>query len=245
MIEKALAGYLRFGPPPCFLVGGFRAKGDNALFVQNLDHEYHIMRFSEFELSSAAEWINHEGAMEVRRVGGRGLLAVLLDTGKIVSGSANELKDSLLHLEESLNKFPFFHYETLRFLEREEEAARAIREAAKLFSSQAIARSWTLRELESLRRPKLDPDKQAAVSELVKSNSFQATHAAIARLLPFLEKLDARDITQIAEAIVSNNQIHWIHEDVDVADFLSRFKISYSSYISDEILHQIEGFVRD
>ena len=49
MSEKALVGYLRFGPLPCFLVGGFQAKGDNAVFVQTLDDNYRIERFSEFE----------------------------------------------------------------------------------------------------------------------------------------------------------------------------------------------------
>jgi hypothetical protein len=243
MSEKALVGYLRFGPLPCFLVGGFQAKGDNAVFVQTLDDNYRIERFSEFEPSSAAEWIDCEGTTQVRRVGGQGLLAVLVSEGNIISGNVNELKQRLLHLQTSLNDSPFFRYEALKFLQLEKDAARAICEAAKLFSSRTVAENWAFRELEALRPTRNDPDKHAAVSALVESASFSATHVAIARLLPFLEELDFGDIRRIADAITSNNQINWIYGDSDVSAFLARFKELYSVYIRGGIVDAIDKMV--
>jgi hypothetical protein len=62
-------------------------------------------------------------------------------------------------------------------------------------------------------------EKELAVASLVWSGSFQATHAAIARIATFSEFTDGQ-INQIVDAAVSNTQISWICNDTDVKSFL-------------------------
>ena len=63
-------------------------------------------------------------------------------------------------------------------------------------------------------------EREFAISNLVNSNTYASTHAAIAKLLEFTDLSDS-EINAIIESSISNNQIYQIRDDEDVLDYLS------------------------
>lgn len=66
-----------------------------------------------------------------------------------------------------------------------------------------------------------NPEKEAAIEELVDSGSFATTHAAVAKLQPLRATLNKSDVERLLTAAIDNNQIHWIASDSDVYAFFT------------------------
>ena len=66
-----------------------------------------------------------------------------------------------------------------------------------------------------------EPEIAAMIEKLANSESFKETHKAVARLntIPIFTDAQADDIV---EAAVLNSQVHWIADDPDVYEFLTR-----------------------
>lgn len=62
-------------------------------------------------------------------------------------------------------------------------------------------------------------EKDLAIRDLANSSSFAETHSIIARLRQYSDFSTAQ-INAIVQATISNNQVYWIIEDVDVYNFL-------------------------
>lgn len=77
-------------------------------------------------------------------------------------------------------------------------------------------------------------EKELAISNLIHSGSFQATHVAIAQLSKFSD-FTSTQINEIAEAAVTNTQIAWIHGDPDVRGFMQALVHSAEWMLEPEI----------
>lgn len=84
-----------------------------------------------------------------------------------------------------------------------------------------------------------DLEKELAINKLVSSNSFEATHNAIAELLNF-DDYSASHVRQIVRAALSNQQVNWIIGDSDVFGFLANLVNNYRDKIPEESLADLE-----
>jgi len=87
-------------------------------------------------------------------------------------------------------------------------------------------------------------EKGLAISGLINSTNFHATHSAIARLSKFADFSDA-EINQIVEASVSNSQIRWIIDDPDVKEFLENLIKGKIEIINPEALGLLSELIPD
>lgn len=72
-----------------------------------------------------------------------------------------------------------------------------------------------------------NPEKEAAILELVHSPSFATTHSAVARLGQLRESLTKADAERLLNAALSNNQIGWIATDPDVYYFFTALMLDH------------------
>ena len=75
-------------------------------------------------------------------------------------------------------------------------------------------------------------DKYKTIEALVNSNSFQATHHAVARLSSYTT-FTPDEVNRIIEAAITNNQILWIATDHDVSSTLRKIFKSNESVVEE------------
>jgi predicted nucleic acid-binding protein len=84
-------------------------------------------------------------------------------------------------------------------------------------------------------------EKELAITALVNSTNFQATHAAISKLNKFTDFSDSQ-IIAIIKASITNNQIYLINEDEDVNTFLNNLITSKENIIDPNELEVFEAY---
>jgi predicted nucleic acid-binding protein len=84
----------------------------------------------------------------------------------------------------------------------------------------------------------VDVDKQNKIDALVYSGNFQATHAAISQLYPYIDAFTRDDVVRLAEAAAQNSQINWITSDEDVYNFYRKILPPHFKHLSPE--YQVE-----
>ncbi|MBH1529020.1 PIN domain-containing protein [Stenotrophomonas sp. NRRL B-14846] len=67
--------------------------------------------------------------------------------------------------------------------------------------------------------PELEEAKAQAIQQLVQSDSFLATHKAIAKLSKVIPLITVQDAEELFNAAIDNQQIRWIISDSDVRSF--------------------------
>ena len=81
--------------------------------------------------------------------------------------------------------------------------------------------------------------KDEAIEQLKVSNSFSATHLAIAKLTKFIGYFDADDATKLFEAAIENAQVGWIISDDDVNDFYVKLANEFLTAIHPELVSKV------
>jgi hypothetical protein len=66
-----------------------------------------------------------------------------------------------------------------------------------------------------------NPEKTAAMGDLITSGSFSDTHSAVAKLEELRSTLSTEDVEKLLNAALTNNQISWIASDSDVFAFFT------------------------
>lgn len=64
-----------------------------------------------------------------------------------------------------------------------------------------------------------DEKKNGLIAKFVASPSFAHTHSLISELKPYMPLFNTEDVEKVVRAGIDNEQINWIKEDSDVADF--------------------------
>jgi hypothetical protein len=93
-----------------------------------------------------------------------------------------------------------------------------------------------------------DIERRDAISALVNSWSFAATHSAIAKLGSLVDLLTAPEIDELVDAALKNNQVGWIGNDPDVQEFFSKIVPSrWESYPAErrEQVSETFGLTKD
>lgn len=85
-----------------------------------------------------------------------------------------------------------------------------------------------------------DTVNSSLIEALCDSASFQMTHEAIQRLLPFRDRLTTGEAVKILQSAANNQQINWILADDDVANFIRPLFDKYSDQLTDD---QYRSFV--
>ena len=85
-----------------------------------------------------------------------------------------------------------------------------------------------------------EAERQAAVSELVESGSFSATHRAVRKLERY-EAFTVAEVEDMVDAFFSNSQIMQLAGDQDVQDFFGFLIESYDHVLDPETAHDMSG----
>ena len=80
------------------------------------------------------------------------------------------------------------------------------------------------------------------IERLEKSPNFATTHAVIAEFSD-LSHLSNPLATRLASAILANSQVHWIHDDGDVKEFIGDFLAKYGAVINAVMRGELEKLV--
>lgn len=88
----------------------------------------------------------------------------------------------------------------------------------------------------------VDTEKGEAVSRLVNSTSFAATHAAIEGLALFADDLSWEEADMLFVAAINNSQVSWIGSDDDVCTFYKKLMAKFADKLGQERLAELEAF---
>lgn len=89
--------------------------------------------------------------------------------------------------------------------------------------------------------PVMEFDAHDPLTSLIKSTNFQTTHSAIVILSKYKNYLSDKEILQILEATISNNQINWILTDEDVKQFIGDLFESKKETLENEMRKILES----
>jgi hypothetical protein len=81
-------------------------------------------------------------------------------------------------------------------------------------------------------------EKDLLIQQLATSPNFAETHRIIARLFSYSD-FTSTQINDIIEAAITNNQVYWIIEDHDVANFFNDIVGRHQQFIATESLREI------
>lgn len=87
-------------------------------------------------------------------------------------------------------------------------------------------------------------EKEMSVQQLVGSRAFVTTHSAIAKLAGF-ENFSQSQVSEIADAALTNSQVSWILGDHDVFEFMTKFAAEYKDKIEKESCEQLINSLKE
>jgi ribosomal protein RSM22 (predicted rRNA methylase) len=89
----------------------------------------------------------------------------------------------------------------------------------------------------------IEIERTLLIERLEKSPDFATTHGVIAEFSD-ISHLSNPLATRLASAILTNSQVHWIHDDADVKNFISDFLAKYGSVIDAVMKAELEKLVQ-
>ncbi|MCH8876707.1 MAG: DUF4935 domain-containing protein [Chloroflexi bacterium] len=88
----------------------------------------------------------------------------------------------------------------------------------------------------------IDLDKNLLIERLHHSPNFEETHRVITSLSKYSDfTLD--QLNKVCQAVVSNSQVYWIINDIDVRSFLSRIVREHADQLQPEFLERLSGML--
>lgn len=87
-------------------------------------------------------------------------------------------------------------------------------------------------------------EKELLIQDLANSSSFRMTRKTLRKLNRY-EDFTTREVTDIASAAVSNNQIYWIMEDEDIRRYLEQIVGSREEQIDPELAGLLREYLAD
>lgn len=88
----------------------------------------------------------------------------------------------------------------------------------------------------------IEIERTLLIERLEKSPNFATTHSVIAEFSD-LSHLSHPLATRLASAILSNSQVHWIHDDEDVKKFITDFVAQYGPVIDAVMKSELEKLI--
>ncbi|MGY0779818.1 hypothetical protein ACW7BC_18165 [Azospirillum argentinense] len=128
-----------------FLIPFFQRKESNAVFVQDLDFNYRIVRFMRVDPENFLE-VQYFPQAIVKTIGDKGILALRVGGDKVKIGDSDEIRDSIDANEIENDKFNFFKIDIYYFIGDKSKAINAIENAGRLFGNESIYKQWTKSE---------------------------------------------------------------------------------------------------
>ncbi len=81
-------------------------------------------------------------------------------------------------------------------------------------------------------------EKELAIRSLVNSSNFGSTHRAVAKLSKYAE-FTVSQVNELAQALLSNNQVGWISGDLDVEKFYRSLLETHGILLEKELLEKL------
>lgn len=151
MIVLDLRGFAIPGPArPTFVVPYFGSPSSNGIFVQEIDDHDRVAKFLSFDPTHFNDYM---GPILVakREIGEEGLVGFVDGEGKLVTGTAGEIRQALANYNfASDGSDAFFATEVMEFRGDRPGLQRAIHKAANRFASPELGMQWKAREFISL-----------------------------------------------------------------------------------------------
>lgn len=89
-----------------------------------------------------------------------------------------------------------------------------------------------------------ESEKATLIEALAGSETFHETHLVVARLLR-IEDFSDEQAREIADAVIENNQVHWIIGDPDVRQLAERLLEVHSDALTDRQGHGLATMLAD
>jgi hypothetical protein len=144
----SLRGFCLPGPTlPTFVIPYFGSATSNSIYVQELDSQHHVTCFLLFE---PAHFTDYMGPIPIAEqdIGSEGLVGFVNREGKLVAGTADEIRRILADYTFATDgSDAFFATEVMEFRGDRSGLERAIASAAKRFSAPERGIQWQAREL--------------------------------------------------------------------------------------------------
>ncbi|MFW2542297.1 hypothetical protein ACN2XU_06620 [Primorskyibacter sp. 2E107] len=139
-----------------------------------------------------------------------------------ITGDRREVEKFIeLHID-YIQKSPSAHLSALRFIGSSKEAEySAIVRLSNIIENAKIREHFLSIELKTSRLGDDDDDKlDRYIEELSESPNFSSTHRIISQLMARKSSFRHRHFKTALRASLENNQVYWIAEDSDVAEFI-------------------------